>query len=101
MPIGHRNTETVKSPTAMGTVSVVFGLGRWFSNRLWKEASRKLMAQWNLRHELEIGNFCSSHCCTSDVRLWSGARLVLAHQRVPLCHLVVPVPLVLRPWPSR
>jgi hypothetical protein len=42
---------------------------------------------------MEIDNFFCSHRCTSDVRSWLGARSVLAHQRVPLVHLLFRPPL--------
>ena len=38
-----------------------------------------------MRGEWKIDNFCSSHCCTSSVRLWSGARSVLDTPARPAC----------------
>ena len=40
---------------------------------------------------MEIDNFFCSHRCTLSVRLWLGARSVLAHQRVPLCQFLFPL----------
>jgi hypothetical protein len=37
---------------------------------------------------MEIDNFSYSHRCTSTVRLWSGARSVCQHRRVPLRHFL-------------
>ncbi len=46
--------------------------------------SWKVLVLGKLQPKRKIDNFCSSHRCTSDVRLWSGARLVFKHRRVPL-----------------
>src|ERR1700730_3306507 len=57
---------------------------RGFGNRLRRDTRRKLQAPRGLRPQTEMDNFSYSHRCTSDVRLWLGARSVLLHQRVPL-----------------
>src|SRR6266481_597868 len=51
------------------------------------ESSRKDRARRKLRPEWEMDNFFCSHRCTSDVRLWSGARSVCQRRRVPLYHV--------------
>jgi len=49
-------------------------LGGRLRNRLRREKHRKLGVRNRLRPEWEMDNFSYSHLCTSDVRLWSGAR---------------------------
>ncbi len=50
---------------------------RGFGNRLRREKSRNLWGYKELRPRMEMDNFFCSHRCTSDVRLWLGARSVL------------------------
>ena len=59
-------------------------LWRGVVNRLSKESSREHRARRKLRPGWEMDNFSCSHGCTSYVRLWSGARSVCQHRRVPL-----------------
>src|SRR5487761_493511 len=60
-----------------------------------REIIQKALAPGKLQPKRKIDNFCSSHRCTSDVRLWSGARLVLvapARPATSLCFSCVLAP---------
>jgi hypothetical protein len=97
----HTRDDATGSRAARETQSYCYSARRGFSNRLRRGKSRNLRGHKELRPRMEIDTFFCSHRCTSDVRLWLGARSVLAHQRVPLCHLAFFTLFDLLPCPSR
>ncbi len=75
-------------------------LWRGFIGRLGKEPSRRHAARGKLRPEREMDNFSCSHRCLQPRRLWSGARSVFQHRRVPLRHFVRFIRLLRPPLPQ-
>ena len=84
----HKVAERHRVPLQGTNVRPVFQLRRGFRDRLRWGKSRGIGALSKLRPGWEMDNFFCSHRCTSTVRLWSGARSVRKHQRVPLNHVL-------------
>jgi hypothetical protein len=85
--VGHTNSGAAQRLAAWAKYPPCFQLRRGFRDRLRWGKRRGIGTPGKLRPEWEMDNFFCSHRCTSDVRLWLGARSVLVAPTRPATSL--------------